>query len=46
MKGTTKMLKVEQMKSNKGNKIVNQYIIKSDNVIYLQSYNSIIVKKN
>jgi len=39
-------MKVQNMTSNKGNKIANQFIIKDDdNVEYFQSYNSVIVKR-
>ena len=38
-------MKVENMTSNKGNKIANQFIIRDDyDNIYFQSYDSIIVK--
>jgi hypothetical protein len=36
--------KVENMTSNKGNKIANQFIIYTDNGSIFQSYNSTIVK--
>tara|TARA_R110002020_G_scaffold339168_1_gene554321 strand:+ start:23 stop:307 length:285 start_codon:yes stop_codon:yes gene_type:complete len=39
-------MKVQNMTSNKGNKIANQFIIKDDhNVEYFQSYDSIIVRR-
>ena len=39
-------MNVENMTSNKGNKIANQFIIKDDhNVEYFQSYDSIIVRR-
>ena len=39
-------MKVQNMTSNKGNKIANQFIIKDDdNVEYFQSYNSVIVRR-
>ena len=39
-------MKVENMTSNNGNKIANQFIIKDDfNTVYFQSYNSMIAKK-
>jgi hypothetical protein len=37
-------MKVENMTSNNGNKIANQFIINSDNAIFFQSYDSIICK--
>ena len=40
-------MKVENITSNNGNKIANQFIIKDGfKNIYFQSYSSIIVKKN
>ena len=40
-------MKVENIESNKGNKIANQFIITDDRGNeYFQSYNSIIVKKD
>ena len=40
-------MKVENIESNKGNKIANQFIIKDDfNNVYFQSYNSVIVKQD
>jgi len=39
-------MKVQNMTSNNGNKIANQFIIEDDfNTVYFQSYNSIIAKK-
>ena len=38
-------MKVENMTSNKGNKIANQFIIEGDNWEIFQSYNSVIAKK-
>jgi hypothetical protein len=38
-------MKVENMTSNKGNKIANQFIITNDNEEYFQSYKSVIAKK-
>lgn len=39
-------MKVENMTSNNGNKIANQFIIEDDfNTVYFQSYNSMIAKK-
>ena len=39
-------MKVENMTSNKGNKIANQFIVTDDfNNVYFQSYDSIIAKK-
>ena len=37
-------MKVENMTSNKGNDIPNQFIITDDNATYFQSYQSIIAK--
>ena len=37
--------KVENMTSNNGNKIANQFIIRTDKAIFFQSYDSIIVKQ-
>ena len=38
-------MKVQNMTSSKGNKIANQFIIRSeDGTVYFQSYNSIICK--
>lgn len=38
-------MKVENIKSNKGNKIANQFIITDDNGnVFFQSYSSVIVK--
>jgi len=40
-------MKVENIESNNGNKIANQFIITDDrDNVYFQSYNSIIVKKD
>ena len=40
-------MKVENMESNKGNKIANQFVITDDKQNeYFQSYNSMIVKKD
>ena len=40
-------MKVENIKSNNGNKIANQFVITDDHKnIYFQSYNSMIVKKD
>ena len=40
-------MKVENIESNKGNKIANQFIITDDNGNeFFQSYNSMIVKKD
>ena len=36
--------KVQNMTSNKGNKIANQFVIYTDNASIFQSYNSTIVK--
>ena len=38
-------MKVENMKSDRGNSVPNQFIIYSDDGIYFQSYNSIICKR-
>jgi len=39
-------MKVQNMTSNNGNKIANQFIIEDDfNTVYFQSYNSMIAKK-
>ena len=39
-------MKVENMTSNKGNKIANQFIVTDDfDNVYFQSYDSIIAKK-
>jgi hypothetical protein len=39
-------MKVQNMTSNNGNKIANQFIIEYDfNTVYFQSYNSMIAKK-
>lgn len=37
-------MKVQNMCSKNGNSIPNQFIIRNGNVVYFQSYNSIIVK--
>ena len=37
-------MQVKNMTSNKGNKIANQFVIKTDDAVYFQSYNSIICK--
>ncbi len=39
------MVKVENMQSVNGNDIPNQFIITDGNVIYFQSYNTVIAKK-
>ena len=39
-------MEVRNMTSAKGNKIANQFIIEDDELVYFQSYNSIIVKKD
>ena len=38
--------KVQNMTSNKGNKIANQFVIYTDNGSIFQSYNSTIVKRD
>ena len=38
-------MKVQNMTSNKGTKIANQFIIARDNEEYFQSYDSVIAKK-
>ena len=38
-------MKVENMTSNKGNSVPNQFIIYTNDGIYFQSYNSIICKR-
>jgi len=38
------MIKVRNMVSDRGNSIPNQFIIKVENVIYFQSYETIIAK--
>ena len=40
-------MKVENMTSSNGNKVANQFIIKDreNDIVYFQSYNTIIVKK-
>lgn len=37
-------MKVTNLTSNKGNKIANQFQVQTENAIYFQSYNSMIVK--
>lgn len=37
-------MKVQNMTSNKGNKIANQFIVFTPNATYFQSYDSVIVK--
>lgn len=39
-------MKITNLTSNKGNKIANQFEIRSENALYFQSYDSIIVKKD
>ena len=39
-------MKVQNMTSNNGNKIANQFIIYDDDIWYFQSYKSIIVMKD
>ena len=39
------MVKVRNMESSNGNSVANQFEIKTDDATYLQSYNSIIVKR-
>lgn len=39
------MIKCEQMISNKGNSIANQFLIYANNGVYFQSYRSIIALK-
>jgi hypothetical protein len=39
-------MKVENIESNRGNKIANQFEIRDNDTVYFQSYNSIIVKKH
>jgi len=38
------ILKIENMTSNNGTKVANQFIIKTENCVFFQSYSSIIVK--
>jgi hypothetical protein len=38
-------MKVQNMTSNRGNKIANQFIVTTDNEEYFQSYKSMIAKK-
>lgn len=37
-------MKITNLTSNKGNKIANQFQVTTENAIYFQSYNSMIVK--
>jgi len=37
-------MKITNLTSNKGNKIANQFKVYTENAIYFQSYNSMIVK--
>jgi len=37
-------MKIENLTSNKGNKVSNQFIIKTETAVYFQSYESMIVK--
>jgi hypothetical protein len=37
-------MKIENLTSNKGNKVANQFIVKTETAIYFQSYESMIVK--
>lgn len=39
------MVKVRNMRSNSGRSVANQFKIKTDDATYLQSYDSIIVKR-
>ena len=39
------MVKVRNMKSNSGRSVANQFEIETDDATYLQSYDSIIVKR-
>lgn len=39
------MVKVRNMKSNSGRSVANQFEIETDDATYLQSYDSVIVKK-
>jgi hypothetical protein len=39
-------MKVENMTESNGNKVKNQFIIQTDDGLYFQSYNSVIVKKS
>jgi len=45
MKGLREYVKVENMKSSKGNKIPNQFLIYVNNGVYFQSYQSVIAFK-
>jgi hypothetical protein len=40
-----KKVKVQQMKNRNGNEVKNQFIIKTENSVFFQSYDSIIAKK-
>ena len=40
------MIKVKNMKSNKGTPVANQFEIRTNDATYFQSYDSIIVKKS
>ena len=37
-------MKVENLTNDRGNKAANQFVIKTDNAIYFQSYDSLICK--
>jgi hypothetical protein len=37
-------MKIENLTSNKGNKVANQFIVKTETAVYFQSYESMIVK--
>jgi hypothetical protein len=37
-------MQVQNMTSNKGNKIANQFVIRTDEATYFQSYNAVICK--
>lgn len=39
-------MKVKNMVSHRGNSVANQFVIKADNMIYFQSYESICAKLN
>ena len=39
------MVKVRNMKSSNGNSVANQFVIKTDDATYFQSYNSVIAKR-
>ena len=45
MEKTIQKIKVENMRSNSGNKIPNQFIIQTEDGLYFQSYSSIIAFK-